>query len=274
MEDVAPLAAQSLFQHDVRHGMRNSLTTFSSIQDFLSLVEIGVACPAVCYGIDVLLDLVLDFHVALITFYFVFINMSGMQEICIIISLKSLLFPVAFVTVLPGDFTISNNGIAVAFVTGETVIKHQGVVITRRSFPNQHLFSVTVVTVVDLWIVLTLLEMTNKARTFGDGDVFSLDNLGMTACALKPFSSFKIIKMNFVVKGDFVELDQAFKEPFVMAALPEAAFVSNLCPGLGFDIEFGPVPSDHDQPFDLFPQFRLDAPARGIMAHAAFKIAM
>ncbi|MDH5385320.1 MAG: hypothetical protein OEY18_11485 [Candidatus Aminicenantes bacterium] len=211
---------------------------------------------------------------ALITFYFAFMNMPGMHEICIIIFLKSLLFPVAFVTVLPGDFTISNNGIAVAFVTGETVIKHQGVVITKRSFPNQCLFSVTVVTVVDLRIMLTLLEMTNKARTFGNGDVFSLDNLGMAACALKLFSSFEVCKMDFMVKGDFIELHLAFEESFFMAALPEAAFVSNLSPGFGFDIEFGPVPSDHDQPFDLFPQFRLDAPARRIVAHAAFEITM
>jgi hypothetical protein len=58
-----------------------------------------------------------------------------------------------------------------------------------------------------------------------------------------------------MVKGDFVELNLTFEDSFVMAALPEAAFVSNLGPGFGFYIELCPIAANHHQPLDLFSQF-------------------
>jgi len=45
-------------------------------------------------------------------------------------------------------------------------------------------------TIIYLGIVLTFLEMTDKTGAFGDCDVLSLDDLRVTACALKAFSPF------------------------------------------------------------------------------------
>jgi hypothetical protein len=48
----------------------------------------------------------------------------------------------------------------------------------------------TVGTFADLGIMLTLLEMADKTCAFSDSYVFTLDNLGMTACAPELFASF------------------------------------------------------------------------------------
>jgi hypothetical protein len=54
---------------------------------------------------------------------------------------------------------------------------------------DQSFFGVAVGAFFDLRIVFTLLKMTDEAGTFCDRDMLSLDNLGMTARALKTFSS-------------------------------------------------------------------------------------
>jgi hypothetical protein len=163
------------------------------------------------------------------------------HEICVLIFIEPLLFPVAFVTVLPWDFPISKNGVAVAFVTREAIVKYQDVVIARRLGPHKGFLRVTMITVIDLGIMLTFFEMTDETGTLGDCDVFSLNDLRVTACALKLFSSFEILKMDLMVKRDLVEQHLTFQDPFFVTAFSEATVVPNLCPRFGFDIEFCPV---------------------------------
>jgi hypothetical protein len=197
-----------------------------------------------------------------------------MHEVCVFIFIQSFLFPVAFVTVLPRDFAISKNGVAVAFVTRETIVKDQGVVITRRLGAHESLFCVTVVAVIDLGKMLAFFEVTDETRALRDCDVFPLHNLGMTACALELFPSSEILEMDLVIESDLVEQHLSFQEPFFVATFPQATVIPDLCPGFGFDIQFCPVAADHDQPFDLFSQFGSDTASRGIMTHAAFDILM
>jgi len=100
---------------------------------------------------------------------------------------------------------------------------------------------VAVAAVIDLGVMLTFFEMTDETGALGDSDVITLNDLRVTACALKLFPSFEILKMDFMVKRDLVELHLTFQEPFVMAPFFEATVVPNLCPWFGFDIEFCPV---------------------------------
>jgi len=67
------------------------------------------------------------------------------------------------------------------------------------------------VAVIDLRVMLTFFEVTDETGTLGDSDVFSLNDLGMTACALELFPSFEIFEVDFVVECDFVELDLSFQ---------------------------------------------------------------
>jgi len=78
----------------------------------------------------------------------------------------------------------------VAFITGETFIEDKGVIEARRFTVDQGVFYVAMGTIIYLRIVLAFLEMTDKTGAFGDCDVFSLDDLRVTACALKAFSPF------------------------------------------------------------------------------------
>jgi hypothetical protein len=120
--------------------------------------------------------------------------------------------------------------------------------------------------------MLAFLEVTDKTGALGNGYVFALDDLRVAACALEFFPSFEVLEMNFVVERDLVKLHLTLKESFVMAAFPKATIISDFCPWFGFDIEFCPVSADHDQPFHFFSQFGTDAPAWGIMTHAALHI--
>jgi hypothetical protein len=254
--------------------MVHSLPAFSDIQDLLGFVIICMARSAIGDGVYILDDLVLNFHVALIAFDFILINMLRMHEICILIFIQSLLFSVTFVTVLPWDFPVPENGVAVTFVTRKSVIEDQSVVITRRLGANKGFLRMAVVTVIDLGIMLAFFKMTNKTRTLRDCDMFSLHDLRMTARALELFSSFEILKMDLVVERDLVELHFSFQEPFFMTPFPQATVVPDFCPGFGFDIEFRPVAADHNQSFDLFSQLGLDSASRGIMTNAALEIFM
>ena len=85
MKDVAAFAAQSLFEHDIGHGMSYSFSSFSGKEDFLGFVRISVACLAVRYCINVFDDLVLNFQVTLVAFDFVGIDMGRMHEVSIIV---------------------------------------------------------------------------------------------------------------------------------------------------------------------------------------------
>jgi len=68
----------------------------------------------------------------------------------------------------------------------------------------------TVGTFDDLGIMLALLEMADITCAVSDGYVFTLDSLGMTACALELFASFQVRKVNFVVKNNFIKFNLAF----------------------------------------------------------------
>jgi hypothetical protein len=162
MKDMTAFAAEPFFQHYVRHGVVNTLPAFSDVQDFLRLVIIRVARRAIGDGVYILDDLVLDFHVTLIALDLVFVNMHRMHEICIVVLFQSVSFPVAFVTVLPWNFPISKNSVAVAFVTRKAIVKDQDVVITRRLGAHKDFLCVTMVTVIDLGIMLAFFEMTNE----------------------------------------------------------------------------------------------------------------
>jgi hypothetical protein len=221
--------------------MVNTLASLSDVQDFLSFVIIRVACPAIGDGVYIFYDLMLDFHVTLIALDFVFVNMHRVHEVCVPIFIESFSFSVAFVAVFSRDFTVSQNGVAVALVTREAIIEDQGVVIARGFGAHKSVLRVTVVAVIDLRIMLAFFEMTDETGALSDRDVFSLNDLRVTACALELFSSFEILKMDLMVKRDLIEQHPAFQEPFVVTAFSEATVVPYFCPRFGFDVEFCPV---------------------------------
>jgi hypothetical protein len=233
-----------------------------------------VAGAAVCNGVYIFYDLVLDFHMALVAFDFILINMFRMHEVCIFIFIESFLFPMTFITILPWDFAISKNGVAVALIAGKSIVEYQCVIITRGKWAYEDFFRMTVAAVIDLGIMLAFFEMTYEARAFRDGDVFTLDDLGMAACALELFPSFEVLKMDFVVERDIIELHFSFQESFVMASFFETTIVPNFRPGFGFDVKFRPIAADHDQAFDLFTQLGTDPSSGRIMTHVALDIFM
>jgi hypothetical protein len=122
----------------------------------------------------------------------------------------------------------------------------------------------------DIRIVVAGFEMADEAGAFGDRDVVSLDDLGVAACAAEFFPSHQVSQVNLVVEDDSLESDPAFEESRIVAALPEAAFVRDLRPGFGFDIEFCPVAEDLVEALQLDPQEGADP--RRIMAGAALDV--
>jgi hypothetical protein len=89
-----------------------------------------------------------------------------------------------------------------------------------------------VITIAYLRIMLAFLEVTDKATALCHGDVFSLDNLRMAACAAKLFASFEVLEMNFMVKDYFFEFRTAFQKPFIVTPFLETAFVRYFSPWL------------------------------------------
>ena len=83
----------------------------------------------------------------------------------------------------------------------------------------------------DFGIVLTFLKMTDETGAVCDCNVFSLNDLGVTACAAELFASFQVSEMNFVVKNDFVETNLSFQKSLVVATLAKAGFIRNFGPG-------------------------------------------
>lgn len=81
-------------------------------------------------------------------------------------------------------------------------------------------------------IVFAYFEMTDKAAAFSDSDVFSLDNLRVTTRTPELLTSSEILKMNFMVKSDLFESNNALQEPFIVAPFLKTAFVWYFSPGL------------------------------------------
>ncbi len=96
----------------------------------------------------------------------------------------------------------------------------------------------TVGALTDFGIMFAFLEMADKTGAVRDCNVLSLNDLGMAASAPKLLAPLQVSEMYFVVKNDLVEVDLSFKESFVMTTFAETAFVRNLGPGLGFQVEF------------------------------------
>ena len=129
VEDMTTFAAQTLFQHNIWSGVIHSLTAFPNVQGFLSLVIISMTRLAIGYGLDILNDLVLDFHVTLVALDFIFGNMFGVHQVCVIEFVQSFPFPMAFVAVFLWNLPISYDSVAVALVTGKTIVKHHGMIV-------------------------------------------------------------------------------------------------------------------------------------------------
>lgn len=83
MKYMTSFTAQPLLQHDIWHGMIDAFPSLSYVQSLLGAVEVCVTCLAIGDGLDILDDLVLDFHMALVAFDFIFGNMFGVHQICV-----------------------------------------------------------------------------------------------------------------------------------------------------------------------------------------------
>jgi len=64
----------------------------------------------------------------LVAFDLVLIDMFCMHQISVVILFQPFPFPVALVTIFSWDFSITKDCVAVAFVTGESVIENKGMV--------------------------------------------------------------------------------------------------------------------------------------------------
>jgi hypothetical protein len=108
----------------------------------------------------------------------------------------------------------------------------------------------------DLRIEFAFFKVTDKTGAFGDGNMLALNDLGMAAGASQFFASLQVGEVDFVVKDNRLIFDLSLEKSFVMASFAEAAFIGDLGPGPGFQIEFGPVSPQLHQSFDLRPEER------------------
>ena len=67
---------------------------------------------------------------ALVALNFVRKNMGRMHEVSIVEFFQPVCFPMTFVTIFSGDFSVSDDGVAVALVAIESVFKNKGMVIS------------------------------------------------------------------------------------------------------------------------------------------------
>jgi hypothetical protein len=179
---------------------------------------------------------------------------------------------VAFVAVFPGHFTVAEDDLAMAFVAAEIFFENDRVVEARCFSRYQILLRVTMGAAADLRIMFALLKMANKTRRLRDSDVLSLDDLRVAARAAEFLSPFEVLKMDLVVEDDLLELHLALEKPLFVASRTQAAFIGDLCPGLGFKVKLGPVAAYLKKSFHLGSEKR--SHSRGIMAHAAFHMAV
>ena len=97
--------------------MGYSFSSFACEEDFLRFMRVRVARSALCNGFNIFHYLVLNIQMALVAFDFMGIDMGRMHEVSIIVLIKPVSFPVTFVAVLPRDFSVSDDGVGVAFIT-------------------------------------------------------------------------------------------------------------------------------------------------------------
>ena len=232
-----------------------SLASFTRKQDLLGLMQIQVTALAFSNGLNLFDYFMLDIQMTLIAFDLMRVNMSQVHEVCIVVFSQPLCFHVALEAVFSRNLAVSKDGVAVAFVAFEPAVKHQRMVVSGGFLRNKILAAVAVCAFADFRIMLAFLEVTDETGAVGHGDVFSLDDLRMTAGAAKLLASPQVGEVDFMVEDDFIELHLAFQKSFVMAALPEAGFIRDLGPGFGFQVEFGPVSPDLKDSLDLCSQF-------------------
>jgi len=191
--------------------VRDSFTSFSEKKDFLGFVVVSMTCLAVRYGINVFNNLVLNIQVALIAFYLMGSNMSGMHEVCIIVFIEPVCFPMAFITIFTGDCAVADDSLAVAFVAFKTIVKNKRMIISGSFFGDQFFFMMAVVTFAYIRIMIAFFKVTDKAGAFCNGDMLSLNNLRMTARTAELLPSFEVSEVNFMVKGHPLVLYLPFK---------------------------------------------------------------
>jgi len=250
MEHVAALAAQPFLEHDVGHGMIDSFTALAGVEDLLGLMGARVAGAAIGDGLEVLHDFMLDDQVALRAFDFVLRDMHRVNKARVVIFFQAVRFEVTLIAVLPGHDPVADDNLAVAFVARESFVE-DGRMIVANLVLNEVVLFVAVGAGADLGKIFSFFEMAEEAAALRHRDMLALDDLRMAARAAELFAAPKIGEMGLMVEGDGLELHLAFEEPLVVATLLETALVLDLSPGLGFEIELGPVTADHDQTFHL-----------------------
>jgi hypothetical protein len=170
--------------------MRDPYSALSGVEYFLGLMCINVACLTVCDRFDIFENFVLDIEVTLVALNFIIGNVLFMHEVGIVVFIEAFLLHMAFVAVFSGDDSISHDGVAVTFAARVSVIEYKRMVIPGCFCGDEFLSMMAVGAVVDLRIKLALLKMADEACAFGDRDMLPLNDLRMTACALKFFPSF------------------------------------------------------------------------------------
>jgi hypothetical protein len=127
---------------------------------------------------------------ALVALDFIFKDVFCMHQLGVFVLFQPFSFPMALITVFFGDFSISQDSVAVTFVTGESFIEDKSMVEPRPFTVDKSAFGVAMRTIIYLRIILTFLKVTDETTAFGNSDMFSLDDLRMTAGTLKALPPF------------------------------------------------------------------------------------
>jgi len=156
---------------------------------------------------------------ALVAFDFMGRDVGGMNEVCFFITVKPVLFPVAFITIFPWHNAVTKGDLNMAALAGEIILESYLMVIA--GFVLQEVFwLVAMITISDSGIMLALLKVANKTGTFSNRNMFPLNNLGVATRATELFPSAQVFEMNFMVENNGLEFNPAFKQPSVMTARP------------------------------------------------------
>jgi hypothetical protein len=138
--------------------------------------------------------------------------------VSILVLVQPVSLPVAFITIFSGNHSVSEDDSAVAFITTVLVTENGHMIISRCFFRDKIFLCVAVVTFSYIGIVFTFFKMTDKTTAFRDGNVFSLDDLRMAACATELLSSLQVRKMNFVVEYACFIFYLSFQKPLVVTS--------------------------------------------------------
>jgi hypothetical protein len=193
-----------------------------------------------------------------------------MHEVCIVVLVQPVFFEMAFIAVFPGNDAVAHDDLAVALVTVKPVAEDRSVIVPGGLFGNKLVFFMAVAAVADLRVMFAFFKMADEATAFGDRDVLTLDDLRMAARAAEFLSPFEVAEVDLVIESDLFETHLAFENPLIVAAFLKAVFVLDFRPGLGFEVELGPVAADHDQALHLGPKSRPQP--RRIMADFALNL--